>query len=330
MPVLPILDVAIGLSFFYLLIALLCTTLNEMIATWLKSRSRTLEKGIERLVGGDIPLKDAIYHHGLIRNLASSDGGKPSYIPADKFALALMDIVTGPNHVASNPDALRQGLVAMASSNVKQALGAALQNQDPTLITDQKKIETWFNDHMDRVSGWYKRTAQNRVLLLALVITVVLNADTLNVSRLLWSNPAVTATLVEAAKDRLSKGRPDGEPLPIVEYPNPNDPTESTPLNLPARDTISEDERNILGDLTGWGNDGLAAWKKAHTEAGMGTWMWEVVPGHLLGWIITLLAVSLGAPFWFDTLNRFVNIRGAGRSPNEPRDKNSSKAVAST
>ena len=76
--------------------------------------------------------------------------------------------------------------------------------------------------------------------------------------------------------------------------------------------------------------DSDAAWKKTHTEAGMRSWMWNVIPGHLLGWIITLLAVSLGAPFWFDTLNRFVNIRGAGRSPNEPRDKNSSKAVAST
>jgi hypothetical protein len=189
MPVLPILDIAIGLSFFYLLIALLCTTLNEMIATWLKSRSRTLENGIERLLGGDVRLKDAIYQHGLIKNLASTDGGKPSYIPADKFALALMDVVTGPNNAASDPNALRQGLVEMVGSNVKQALGAALQNQDPTLITDQKKIEAWFNDHMDRVSGWYKRTAQNRVLLLALVVTVVLNADTVKVSRLLWSNP---------------------------------------------------------------------------------------------------------------------------------------------
>jgi len=70
MPVLPILDIAIGLSFFYLLIALLCTTLNEMIATWAKSRSKTLEKGIERLLVGDVNLKNAVYNHPLIKNLA--------------------------------------------------------------------------------------------------------------------------------------------------------------------------------------------------------------------------------------------------------------------
>jgi hypothetical protein len=46
---------------------------------------------------------------------------------------------------------------------------------------------------------------------------------------------------------------------------------------------------------------------------------WSVV-GWLeraLGWLLTVGAVSLGAPFWFDTLNRFVNIRAEGRSPEE-------------
>jgi hypothetical protein len=28
-----------------------------------------------------------------------------------------------------------------------------------------------------------------------------------------------------------------------------------------------------------------------------------------LGWIITSIALSLGAPFWFDTLNKFMVVR---------------------
>jgi hypothetical protein len=32
---------------------------------------------------------------------------------------------------------------------------------------------------------------------------------------------------------------------------------------------------------------------------------------------LTAFAVSLGAPFWFDLLNRFMNIRSAGKSPDE-------------
>ena len=35
----------------------------------------------------------------------------------------------------------------------------------------------------------------------------------------------------------------------------------------------------------------------------------------ILGWLVTGLAISLGAPFWFDLLNRLVDLRGAGKRP---------------
>jgi hypothetical protein len=38
---------------------------------------------------------------------------------------------------------------------------------------------------------------------------------------------------------------------------------------------------------------------------------------HLPGLLLTIVAVSLGAPFWFDMLNKVVNIRAAGRAPEE-------------
>jgi hypothetical protein len=40
-------------------------------------------------------------------------------------------------------------------------------------------------------------------------------------------------------------------------------------------------------------------------------------PTTILGWVITALAASLGAPFWFDLLNRFVNVRASGKAPEE-------------
>ena len=46
-------------------------------------------------------------------------------------------------------------------------------------------------------------------------------------------------------------------------------------------------------------------------------WLWTVVPTHIAGWILTAIAASLGAPFWFDTLNKFMNVRAAGTSPTE-------------
>jgi hypothetical protein len=39
---------------------------------------------------------------------------------------------------------------------------------------------------------------------------------------------------------------------------------------------------------------------------------------RVVGWLVTVVAVSLGAPFWFDVLNKIANVRWAGRSPDEP------------
>ena len=38
---------------------------------------------------------------------------------------------------------------------------------------------------------------------------------------------------------------------------------------------------------------------------------------HLAGWLITIFAISLGAPFWFDVLGRVAQAAGAGQKPNE-------------
>jgi hypothetical protein len=46
-------------------------------------------------------------------------------------------------------------------------------------------------------------------------------------------------------------------------------------------------------------------------------WLGWLIPQHIVGWILSAIAVSLGAPFWFDTLNRFMNIRSAGKAPDE-------------
>ena len=108
-----ILDVAIGMTFIYLLMSLLCSAANELIELLLKKRATDLERGIRELLkpdstsgGADIVQK--LYDHPLINGLFPGKyddsrigtraryliGTKlPSYIPAKNFALALMDLV---------------------------------------------------------------------------------------------------------------------------------------------------------------------------------------------------------------------------------------------
>ncbi len=314
----PYLDLAIGISFIYLLLALMCTTINETIAGILNSRGKTLEKGIADLLQ-DKQLKAEIYAHPLIKGL--QQGAKerpPSYIASNKFALALMDILTGPAP-ASDDKALQAGIEALQSPDTKKLLAAVLQDRSGA-GGPQQRIEAWYEEGMNRVSGWYKRGSQVRIFVLAFAVTLLMNADSLRMLRTLWNNPTLSAVLVESAKERLQKGRPDVEDQPMVTYDDPNNPTASTPTAIPERDLITADERQLLGQVTGWRGEWYTEWLhlgdgKKLTWNGFWSWIAFLLENRLGGWLITILAVSLGAPFWFDTLNRFMNVRNAGKPP---------------
>lgn len=72
------------------------------------------------------------------------------------------------------------------------------------------------------------------------------------------------------------------------------------------------DDRLVLPERWGWPSD----WDWG--------WFGDTIRFHFLGWLLTALAATLGAPFWFDTLNRIISIRSAGKAPEEkpkpPRD----------
>ncbi len=64
-------DVAIGLILMYLMLSLLCTVVNEFIATKLKLRSSTLQDALQKLID-DPTLRTNFYAHGLIARATSS------------------------------------------------------------------------------------------------------------------------------------------------------------------------------------------------------------------------------------------------------------------
>ena len=284
----PYLDLAIGMSFVYLLMALVCSTVNEAIAGVINSRGKTLEKGITSLLH-DPALKAKLYAHPLIQGIQNENNRLPSYISSNKFALALMDILTGPA-AANDPDALRKGVDSLEQSAAKTALTAALRN--PQYKTDQERLEAWYEQGMNRVSGWYKRTSQIRVYALAAVVTLLMNADTLKMLDTLWNNPTKSALFLEEAKASLQSTAP------------------------PAKGEITSEEKQLLRQVSGWQGDWYTDWPD-HATAGFGSWLAYLLTKRFGGWLITILAVSLGAPFWFDTLSRIMNVRNAGKPPDK-------------
>ena len=307
---LPILDVAIGICFIYLLLSLICTTVNEMIAGWMKRRAEFLDRGIARLLGGDMDLKRRLYEHPMIRGLmAGTNDPVPSYIAPATFATALMDVLSGPGASRADLGAVREGVAKLESAPIRVAITALLDAPGMDPFAAHAAVEKWFNDGMDRVSGWYKRNSQLWALGMAAVITLALNADTVHMAHMLWVSPTLRAAVVEEAKVRSSKARPE-ELLPLVEYPDPQDPTASQPVNVPSS-ALSSTESGLLDQLTGWSAE------EAYKGGNPFGWAWGRFAAHWLGWLITAIAVSQGAPFWFDTLNKFMRVRNTGPAPGE-------------
>jgi hypothetical protein len=96
-------------------------------------------------------------------------------------------------------------------------------------------------------------------------------------------------------------------PTVKVDYNDANDPLNPTITKEP-QDSLTDDEQNILGKLIGW--------EKPVTDHSVGD-----LVRHFPGWFLTIVAVSLGAPFWFDVLNKIVKLRNAGRVPEKGKDQ---------
>ena len=298
-----ILEVVIGLIFVYLLLSIMCTAANEWVAALTRRRGETLRRGLAQLLadqptrGTQTPnaLIQEFYDHPLIKTMMH-DKNHPTYLSPRNFSATLTDIITDAKQGRLAFNDLFTAVNGLPEGEVKKSLLALLRRSDEDLDQARLAIEGWFNDAMDRVSGWYKRRTQVWTLLLATVLTLVANADTVQITRKLWTDPVLRTAVVEEAKVRAQKPRPTVS----VEYKDEDDPTNPT-ITRNEGNELSDKERDLLGQLVGW----HSGWRE--------NWSW-LTP---LGWLLTILAISMGAPFWFDMLNKIMNVRFAGKSPDE-------------
>jgi hypothetical protein len=400
-----LLEVAIGVFFVYLLVSLLCSALNELIEALLKYRASYLRRGIEQLLN-DPDLATQFFEHPLIKPL----GKKPSYIPARTFSLALWNIATeeanqaaggkeGAAGLVQNVDAIRALLAGLTNPKLKDLrvsllslideAESSVQNKALVLDAARKNVEAWYDDAMDRVSGWYKRRVHFVLIILGLLASFALNIDTIQITKTLLYNDTLRKAVADAAEDYV-KTHPAPTPAPTATptatpsatpttTPTPGSTanagttdtpgtTNTTPTPSPsptpapevtaqeqarlARAKINQvrDELNDLGLPIGWPTEpppvpaitedpytgmpdaekraARRAADEARYTANMSAYntdpRWPS-PGKygwflkILGLILTGLAVSQGAPFWFDLLNKFIVIRSTVKPQEKSR-----------
>ncbi|MGH7620577.1 MAG: hypothetical protein ACREPM_25465, partial [Gemmatimonadaceae bacterium] len=324
-----IIDIAIGLVLIYLVFSLLCTAVNEWIARLLALRATGLYHGVTQLLGTE--LAGRFHDHVLIdvlkpdkapvlRRRGATDGSParyPSYISAQTFAQTIMDLTTQTTSPGMPGVAVRSALLPVPASVTRKALiagGAAAVAAAPppppdpvpevirTLLAPvdgdgaamEQRLVNWFDDSMDRVSGWYKRRAQAYLFVIAVIVAVGFNIDTFRVVTQLEAEPSVRAALVQQADAIVAR----------------SGGTVDTASMRQVREGI--DELQHSGLTVGW-----------DSECSPVPRVFGYAPaGHcgnpltaLLGLFVSAVALSFGAPFWFDALNKLVNVRQTGAKP---------------
>ena len=325
-----ILEVAIGLLFVYLLLSLLCSAVGEYIEAKFNNRAKYLKEGITLLLndtaGCGIDLASQLYAHGLVRPFYRDGTKLPSYIPSRTFALALWNMasaVAAGDKPGGDAGGAAPGVTADLKA-VRAAVASHLPNRELrsallTLIDEaqgdvekaRRNIEEWYDGMMDRVSGWYKRRTTVLMLLLGFVVAAVVNADTINIANTLARDGALRSSLVAAAEQRMRT------PLPATTaVGTPGEVDAQATRNLQS----AYNELNALGLPIGWTRATPSNRDdRRRVPDTFGDFFLKLV-----GILVTGFAISQGAPFWFDVLNKFMVVRSTVK-PSEKSGEQPSK-----
>jgi hypothetical protein len=277
--------------------------------------------GMKETNGQPTRCVDELYKHPLIFGLFKGDyqpyktHNLPSYIQPRDFARALIDIVVNPSQRPSGAaqteetrsctlESLQQAIGELSTlPKVKKALRPLVDAAEDDINKARKNIEDWYNSAMERVTGWYKKHTQWIVLVLAFIVTALANADTIIIVQYLSLNDTARNAIVGIAEETV-------EEKPAASQETENQPAIQDCNNVEGLAKAMSSVREI-GLPIGWSNEKFDL---------------STIKLHLVGWVITAIALSMGASFWFDCLKKLINIRSSlkpeeKKSAEEPVEK---------
>jgi hypothetical protein len=340
-----IFDTVLGLVFVFYATAVVCSGVVEMLANWTKKRAKYLLRGLRELLddpgaiwavdesrgraprtmigksaapgdekahytvalGRDWPDKAAeeklkalwstqLINHAVLKpykhyNRLGEATRNPAYLPPSAFVLALLDLVRPARAAqrAEQGDAAGVASAQPAESNLMKVLKVLEREAKGDAAKLQADLEAWFNGQMDRVTGSYKRWAKRLAIPIALVISFGFNIDTVAVARSVYNDGAVRSAVLDvAASGNICPPAPSGQRA-----------------STDCLDTTIAGLRELKLPV-GWSRQRFAEVRTMDIG--------QVVT-KLFGLLLTTAAASLGAPFWFDQLNRLGSLRNVGTRP---------------
>lgn len=355
------LEIIIGMVFIYLLVSLLATIVQELWASLTSLRGKVLLKAIAKLlevenrskVTGESKKKlfaefrnrvenSKIYQKYSDRFLGLKQ--LPSYLSADQVTSIIRELLEKDTQMPSTPamegersltfapqtssqptllatmeqDDLRRQLDIIYNQSVALPLsgersledGGDLKAQETLVSKAKVAFKQQYDEIMDRATDWYKRGIQWNLITIGLIISIGFDADTFEIYSNLTSNPQARLELLQLAED-FAENNQTTYYLDSIQQ-----------IKLISDTSQAAQYRQLLDNFV------VNQIEKVPSPLGLG-WNDHLIPQDVknwlikgLGWIITALAISLGAPFWFDLLKKLIQVRNAGTRPLTATEEN--------
>lgn len=233
------------------------------------------------------------------------------------------------------PDSVKSSmsiLARRAQSRVQQAENEVSQFRD--------EVSVWFDRSMSRASGVYKRNAKGVAILLGLTLAGVTNSDTFHIFNRLSSDDSLRQLVTQRASQL--KLNAEDAPRFSAEVEKLKTATDAAlrdiafpiswnssnlgrqlgcPMNVASPQNVASTESTQI--KAEWDN----LYKSCLNTEQVSTAPLPVQVAEILvnrplgllrmisGWAVSGIAIAMGAPFWFDLLGKFVNVRNAGGKP---------------
>ena len=304
-------DVALSLIFIFFIFSLFVSGITEFINAMFYKRADCLEKALLKVLKPK--LTQFLYEHPMVASMVDIGKKKPSYLSSKVFAQTVIDLLIQEFKKANPTDPVTLDAIKKTAQNlpkeIKDEVGNEIHHLFEALTHDiqagknelndlRVNLEGWFNDYMDRVSGWYKAHTQTWLWIISFVVAASLNVDTVSLTKTLYSDKPLRDAIVQEAITVTAHDTLSVASKTAMDVDSANVKSKTDKL-MKLRNNIDQMQLPI-----GWNIEVAPDKRNA---------MFYVL--KLLGFLITTAALSFGAPFWFDLLVKMVNIRNTGNKP---------------
>jgi hypothetical protein len=322
-----VIDTGLILAVLYLILSVVVSHFSEQIAAVLHWRGKTLYKGVLELLSGDDGLTQAVFEHPLV----AASGPRPSYLDARNFSLALWQSIAvaqkaqGPGSTLSydlgnagtppltTAGTLQLQVAQLPHANLRSSLYALLGQAQGDYQALLAATDAWFNRQMDRVSGGYRRKTQFVIVVVSVILVALLGVDSIKILSRLYVDDQVRFALAASVATNAAS------PPPAVASSDTPPLTYNEQLSLLSALDDPRFVQTIVSGPIGLSPDDKNAESRSAADE----------TTHILGVVITIIIVSLGAPFWFDVFKLFMNVRLAGPKPQTPNGNGSKQSSSS-